>query len=114
MIVINIILVILVILTFNELAIIWGARAAGIKNVVASDEDLYTLISNIENFRSSRWFSTNKIDHIFHDSKGSVSTVGNSLLFSHCYVGKGFVYRFTEESKIIAKQFKRVNKYKNN
>lgn len=118
MVIINIILVILILLTLNELLVIYSYKQAGTDHVVITDKDLEELMQDIENYRP-RLLATSPNQHgqLFCYKKnkfGSLAETRNSLLFSHWYVGKGLVYRFTTESKIISNHFARVRKRNNN
>ena len=117
MIVINIILLVLVLLTVRELVIIHSYKRAGTNHVVITDQDLETLMQDLENYRPSRFPSYEKKGQLFFYGKNSIESLAEtsgSLLFSHWHVGKGLVYRFTTESKIISNHFARVRKRNNN
>ena len=117
MIVINIILAALVLLTLRELVIIYSYKRAGTDHVVITDQDLETLMQDIENYRPRRFPSHEVKGQLFFYGKnrvGSLAETSGSLLFSHWYVGKGLVYRFTTESRIISNHFARVRKRINN
>lgn len=118
MIVINIILAVLVLLTLRELAIIHSYKRAGTDHVVITDQDLEKLMQNIENYRPRQLaISSNQHGQLFCYKQNTVESLAEttgSLLFSHWYVGKGLVYRFTTESKIISNHFARVRKRNNN
>lgn len=118
MIVVNIILAVLVLLTLNELLVIYSYKRAGADHVVITDKDLKELMQDIENYRPSRYpYVLNIYGQLFcykQNTVESLTETRNSLLFSHWYVGKGLVYRFTTESKTISNHFARVRKRNNN
>lgn len=117
MIVINIILLVLVLLTLRELVIIHSYKRAGTNHVVITDKDLEVLMQDLENYRPSRFPMHEVKGQLFFYGKNSIESLAEttgSLLFSHWYVGKGLVYRFTAESKIISNHFARVRKRNNN
>lgn len=116
MIVINIILAALVLLTLRELVIIYSYKRAGTNNVVVTDKDLEVLMQDIENYRPRQFPKNDAKGQLFFYGKNrvdSLSETTGSLLFSHWYVGKGLVYRFTTESRIISNHFARVRKRNN-
>lgn len=117
MIVINIILAVLVLLTLRELVIIYSYKRSKTDHVVITDKDLKVLMQDLENYRPSRFPSPNPKGQLFFYQQNrfeSLAETTGSLLFSHWYVGKGLVYRFTTESKIISNHFARVRKRNNN
>lgn len=118
MVIVNIILAALVLLTLRELVIIYSYKRAGTDHIVITDQDLKELMQYIENYRPSRYpYVLNIYGQLFcykQNTVESLTETRNSLLFSHWYVGKGLVYRFTTESKIISNHFARVRKRSNN